>query len=186
VLPRFQPTSKGEEGWFLCGFAQHSGPTGSGTGDTHASGQGLPFIRPLLHPFMRGLQARLRTFPEDHTLGTRRGEMILIERGGQKGRIEISLHRANAAGTLVPPHRERFFDTGTAAMAELRELGCSCRNFDQGAARTCNGASQLFYKHPWCSKPHTLTKLLLPRFIRYLFQDDDIASRHNLMHEAPM
>jgi hypothetical protein len=51
-------------------------PTGSGTGHTHASGQGLPLIRPLDDPLMRGLQARLRTFPGNDCLGTRGDELV--------------------------------------------------------------------------------------------------------------
>ncbi len=68
-----------------------------------------------------------------------------------------------------------------AAMTELGEFGLPRRTFDQGAARTRNGALQLCYKHPWCSKTHTLSILLLPRFGRDLFEQDRVAHRDDLL-----
>ncbi len=86
----------------------------------------------------------------------------------------------------MPALRERFFDRLAAAMTELREFGCTCRDFDQGAARACNGALQLLNKHPWCSKPHTLPIPFLPRFIGKLFKNDGIALPDDLMHLPAM
>src|SRR5205085_957051 len=62
-LSRFQPSSSEEESWLLCRFASTFGPTRSGTGMTHASGQALPLIRTLLDTLVCEPQARLRTFP---------------------------------------------------------------------------------------------------------------------------
>ena len=81
MLPRFQTALSEQEGWLLCGFTQTLRPTGSGSGNAKASGQGLPLIRPLKDPLVRDLQARLRTFPGNNSLGTRGDEMILIQRG---------------------------------------------------------------------------------------------------------
>ncbi len=76
VLPRFQSPLREQKGWLWCGFAQTAGPTRSGTRNTHASGQGLPFIRALLHLLVCGPQARFRTFPGNDILGTRGEKMI--------------------------------------------------------------------------------------------------------------
>jgi len=54
----------------LCGFVRTFGPTRSGTGKAHASGQGLPLIRTLDDSLMCGPQARLRTFPVRGVPGT--------------------------------------------------------------------------------------------------------------------
>ncbi len=59
-------------------------------------------------------------------------------------------------------------------------------HFDQGAARTCNGASQLFYRHPWSPKAHTFAVLFLPPLVGNLFQDNGVAHLHDLMDHATM
>ena len=59
MLPRCQPASLEEETWPLCGFVRTFGPTRSGTGKAHASGQGLPLIRTLEDSLMGSPQARL-------------------------------------------------------------------------------------------------------------------------------
>lgn len=105
---------------------------------------------------MCGPQARLRTFPVNDRLGTRGDEMILIKRRGQKGGIQVSLDGAHSAGTVVPALRERLFHAPPATMAELTQLAPARGNFDQDAARACNGALQLFDKHPWGSQPDAI------------------------------
>ena len=86
----------------------------------------------------------------------------------------------------MPALRQRFFHDTAAAMTELAQSGCSRGNFDQGAARACNGASEHLYKHPWCSQSYALAILLLPRFVRDLFQNDCVADRDDLMHLLTM
>src|SRR6266568_3622933 len=71
-------------------------------------------------------------------------------------------------------------------MAELREFGGLWRNLDQDAARACNGASQVLYKHPRGAFSHTFAKAFLPRFVRDLFEYYCIANGHHLMHLASM
>lgn len=56
----------------------------------------------------------------------------------------------------MPALRERFLAGPAAAMTKLREFGAARGNLDQGAARTCNGASQMLYQHPWGAKAHAL------------------------------
>src|SRR5689334_10824223 len=73
-----------------------------------------------------------------------------------------------------------------AAMTELREFGAACGDFEQGAARPCNGASQQVHKHPWSTKTHTLAKRFLPGPIGDLLGDDGLAYGHHLMDQAPM
>jgi hypothetical protein len=68
-LPRFQSSSTERESWLWCGFALTFGPTRSGTGMTHASGQALPLIRTLLDTLVCEPQARLPAHP-----GTFKGE----------------------------------------------------------------------------------------------------------------
>src|SRR5258708_23164609 len=81
----------------------------------------------------------------------------------------------------MPTLRERLFHAFSAAMTELAQFGRSRGNLDQGAARACNGALQLLYKHPWCSKTHTFSILLLPRLIGNLFENDRVAHCDDLM-----
>src|SRR5436305_10564523 len=83
-LPRFQSSSSEEESWLWCWFALTFGPTRSGTGMTHASGQALPLIRTLLDTLVCEPQARLRTFPGNNILGTRGDGVCWIKVGGQK------------------------------------------------------------------------------------------------------
>src|SRR5215472_13030435 len=71
-------------------------------------------------------------------------------------------------------------------MTELGELGLTRGDFDQDAARTCNGAFQPCYEHPWGAESHALAKLLLPGTIGELFGDDCIPNRHDLVDEAAM
>src|SRR5207237_10434929 len=87
---------------------------------------------------------------------------------------------------MMPALRQRFFHDTAAAMTELAQFGCVRGNFEQGAARACNGASEHLYKHPWGSQAYALAILLLPRFVGDLFQNDRVADRHDLMHKVPM
>src|SRR5207249_3501035 len=73
-----------------------------------------------------------------------------------------------------------------AVMAVLGELGRLRRNFMQGAAGTCNRASQSLYEHPWGAKANGFAKLLLPRLIRDFFKMNGVAELHNLMDESAM
>ena len=92
--------------------------------------------------------------------------MSWIKVGGQKRRVEVPLHRANATRALVKAQGERLFERLAAAVTELTELRCAWGDFDQGAARACNGALQKCYKHPWGSQSHASSILLLPRLIK--------------------
>jgi hypothetical protein len=112
--------------------------------------------------------------------------MILIQGRSQKRRIQIPLDGTHSTGALVPPLGKRLFDVPSASVAKLTELGLSGRNFDEDAARTRNGALELCYKHPWCSKSHTSAVLFLPAFIGKLFEDDRVPHGHNLMDFATM
>src|SRR5258708_16162620 len=185
-LPRFQSSSPERESWLLCGFASTFGPTRSGTGDAHASGQGWPLIRTLLVTLVCEPQARLRTFRGNDIPGTRGDGICWIKVSGQERRIQITLHRANSARALVPALRKRLFERLAAPVTELAEFGRACGNFAQGAARTCNGASQQLNEHPWCSQPYTFAVLFLPRLVGKFLDDDGVAYRHELMDLLPM
>src|SRR5579864_2701634 len=66
-------------------------------------------------------------------------------------------------------------------MTELAQFRRARGNFEQDAARACNGAFQEFYKHPWGSQSHASPILLLPRLVGKLFEDDGVAHGHDLM-----
>src|SRR5258708_1146069 len=185
-LPRFQSSSPERESWLLCGFASTFGPTRSGTGDAHASGQGWPLIRTLLVTLVCEPQARLRTFRGNDIPGTRGDGICWIKVSGQERRIQIALHRANSARALVPALRERLFERLAAPVTELAEFGRACGDFNQGAARACNGASQLCYKHPWCAQSDASPVLFLPRFVVEFLEEDGVAYRQELMDLLPM
>jgi hypothetical protein len=155
-------------------------------GNTHALGQDLPRIRTLDNSLVCGPQARLRTFPIRLVLGTRGDGSCWIEVGSQKRCIQIPLDGSNATGALVKPLPEGLFHRLAAAMTKLREFGAARGNFDQGAARTCNGALQHLNEHPWSTKPHTFSKLFLPPFVGHFFQEDGGAQAHEFVHLATM
>jgi len=186
VLPRFQASLPQQKGWLLCGFTQTARPTGSSSGNTKASGQRLPLIRPLDDPFVCGPQPRLRSFPGNDRPGTRGDEMGLIERGGKIGGIQIPLDRTHAAGAVMPALGERLFHAPPTPMTELAQFGPARGNLDQGAARSCNGALEVLDKHPWCSQSHALAVLFLPRFVGNPFENDRVAHRHDLVDLSPM
>src|SRR6266849_5542156 len=110
----------------------HFEPTRSGTGMTHASGQALPLIRTLLDTLVCEPQARLPahpgTFPGNDILGTRGKRFCWIKVGGQKRRIQITLHRTHSARALVPALRKRLFAGLAAPVTELAEFGRACGN----------------------------------------------------------
>ena len=135
MLPRFQPSSREQERWLLCGFVQTSGQTGSGSGNAKASGHGLPLFRPLSYLLPCCLQARLRTFPIPVVLGMRGVWVSWIKVGGQKSRVQIALHRTDATGALVNAQGERLFERLATAVTELGQFRASCGDFEQGAAR---------------------------------------------------
>ena len=120
--------------------AKTFGQTRSGTGKTHALGQDLPRIRALDSGLYCCPQARLRTLPE--VLVKRGKEGLHIKMRRQKRGVQVTLHRPNATRALVPALGERLLGVGATAMAILRELGALGGDFDQDAARTCNGASR--------------------------------------------
>src|SRR6266571_3060663 len=86
----------------------------------------------------------------------------------------------------MPALRKRLFEGLAAAVTELREFGRAGGNFEQGAARACNGASQYFNKHPWCSQSDASPILFLPGLVGNLFEDDGVAYRHDLVDLLPM
>ena len=146
----------------------------------------MPFIRALVDSLVCCPQARFRTFPGNDVLGTRGDEFCWIKIGSQKGRVQVALHRSYSTGTGVPALRERLFHRLAAAMTPLGEPGAACGNFGQGAARTCHGASESVYKHPWGSKPYASPIAFLPRLVGNLFKQDGVPHRHDLMDLAPM
>src|SRR5262249_12593741 len=95
--------------------------TRSGTRHTPALGQDLPRIRALDGLLACCTQARLRTFPGYRVPGTRGNGICWIKVGRQEGRVQVTLHRANATGALVPAERERLLDGGATAMTILRQ-----------------------------------------------------------------
>src|SRR6266568_56564 len=86
----------------------------------------------------------------------------------------------------MKPLGERLFDPPATAVTELAQFAGPGRNFHQGAARACNGAPQVCYKHPWSTKPYTFAVLFLPRLVGDLFEDDGVAHCHEIMNLAPM
>src|SRR5713101_8951869 len=86
----------------------------------------------------------------------------------------------------MPTLRQRLFDRLAAAVTVLREPGCARRNFDQGAARACNGALQQLNEHPWGAKSNAATILFLPRFIVDFLHDDGLALAHDLVNLVAM
>ena len=65
--------------------------------------------------------SRLRTLPE--VLVNRGKEGLQMQMRGQKRRIQVTLHRPNATGALVPAEREWFLDVGATSMTILRQFG---------------------------------------------------------------
>ena len=88
------------EARLLLDVAKTLGQTRSGTGHTHALGQVLPRIRALDDNLYCCPQARLRTLPE--ILGKRGKEGLEIEMRRQKRGVQVTLHRPNTTGALVP------------------------------------------------------------------------------------
>ena len=82
--------------------------------------------------------------PPPNTLvsGTRGNGFCWIKVGRQKRRVQIALDWPNAADTLMPALGEQLLHSLATAVAPLAQRCHACGNFDQGAARTCNGASQ--------------------------------------------
>jgi hypothetical protein len=80
-----------------------------------------------------------------------------IKVGGQKRRVEVTLHRANATRALVKAQGERLFERLAAAVTELTELRCAWGDFEQGAARA----------RPRCASKvlQTSLGLAVPRFV---------------------
>jgi len=86
----------------------------------------------------------------------------------------------------MEPLRERFLLVLTASMAELAEFRFLRGEFEQGAARAYNEASQLCYKHPWGSSSDAFPEVLLPGLVGNLFELNGIALRHDGVRELAM
>ena len=71
-------------------------------------------------------------------------------------------------------------------MTVLREFGAARGNLAQGAAGTCNRASQMVYEHPWGMQAHALPELLLPALIGNFFDGDVVTDTYNLIDQSPM
>src|SRR5262249_41649986 len=82
--------------------------------------------------------SRLRTLPG--LLGNRGNKGLEIQMRRQKRRVQVTLHWPNPTGTRMRALGERLPDVGATAMAILREPGTLGGDFEQGAARACNGA----------------------------------------------
>ena len=149
-------------------------------------GRGCPALARWMVNSYAAQPSRLRTFPVPRVPGTRGKQICRIQIGGQKRRVEVTLDGPNATGALVPALPQRLRNELAAAMTELGEFGAARGDFEQGAARTCNGASQHLYEHPWGTESHTATKLFLPGTIGQFFSDNGVAHGHDLMDEAAM
>ena len=88
------------EARLLLEAAKTFGQTRSGTGHTHALGQDLPRIRTLDGCLYCCSRARLRTLPG--SLGDRGKESLEMQMRRQKCRVQVTLHRPNPTGALVP------------------------------------------------------------------------------------
>src|SRR5260370_8477644 len=86
----------------------------------------------------------------------------------------------------MPTLPQRLFDGLAAAMAKLRQFGAAGGDFMQGAARACNGASQMVYQHPWGSASHALAVTFLPAFVGDLFGANGVPHCHDLRHYSPI
>ena len=86
----------------------------------------------------------------------------------------------------MPALRQRLFLIASTAVAVLGQFGGACGELGQGAAGTCNRASQMVDEHPWGGVSHSPTILLLPGAVSELLNANVVASLYNLMHQAPM
>ncbi len=122
---------------------------------------------------------------------------LLCEFARTFGQTRSSPGDAKASGQDLPLIRAFFESLVCCPQARLRtfpvwlvpgtrgsEVCCCGGNFVQGAARTCNGASQMVDEHPWSTKSHTFAVLLLPAFIREFFGENGVAHRHDLMGQT--
>jgi hypothetical protein len=124
---------------------------------------GVPTLRGMVCPSLARwmsrsyawAQAGFPTFPVSVVPGTRGKKICWVQIGSQEGRVGVTLDGPDAAGAIVPALPQRFGNILAAAMTELRQLGGASGDFEQGAARTCNGASEQCYEHPWGPKPDT-------------------------------
>src|SRR5690349_25154047 len=96
------------------------GQTRSGTGNTHALGQGLPRSRTLVDILYCCPQARLRTLPV--LLGNREDKRCAVEMGREERRVQVKLDATDATFTLMPSLRQRLFHAASAAMPVLRQF----------------------------------------------------------------
>jgi len=135
LLPRFLLSLTKELAGSCVAWLGFLGRRALAYGDADASGHGLPLSRALDESLVCCPQAGLPTFPVRVVPGTRGKRICWIQIGGQEGRVEVTLDRPDAAGTLVPALPQRFLHELAAAMTELREFGAARGDFEQGAAR---------------------------------------------------
>src|SRR5260370_32029446 len=104
--------------------------------------------------------------------------------GRKEGRVQITLHRANATGTVMPALGQWLFDIRLTAVAVLGQFGAARGELGQGAAGACNRASQVVYEHPWGRVSHTLAVLFLPRFIGEFLGTNVVATADDFMNQS--
>ena len=119
-------------------------------------------------------------------MGDRGGSVWWIKVGRKPRRVQITLDRPDATRAVVPALGERLFRIGLTAMAVLGQFGAARGKLAQGAAGTCNRASQVIYEHPWGRVSHTLAELLLPRFVRKFLSTNGVATTDDLMDQSSM
>src|SRR5216683_5341332 len=100
---------------------------------------------------------------------------------GQPGRVQVTLHRADAARAVMPALRQGLLDVTPAAVTVLGQFGAARGELAQGAAGACNRAPQMVYEHPWGRVSHALTVLLLPCLVGEFLCTNGIATTHDLM-----
>ncbi len=104
----------------------------------------------------------------------------------QPRRVQVTLHRANPTGTLMPALGQRLLDVALAAVTVLRQLGRVSRKLIQGAAGACNRASQVVYEHPWGGVSNALAILLLPGFVGEFLGTNGVATTDDFMNHPSM
>jgi hypothetical protein len=119
-------------------------------------------------------------------LGTRGKVIWWVKIGCQECRIEVTLDRTYATGTVVKPLSKGLLDIRPTAVTVLGQLGGARGELVQGAAGACNRASQVVYEHPWSTQAHALAELLLPASISNLFDTDVVADSDNLVDKPSM
>jgi hypothetical protein len=105
-------------------------------------GRGCPALARWMVCSCAWAQARLPTFPVPLVPGTRGKQVYWIQIGGQKRGVEVALDGPMPQGHWCQRWETRLGNKLAAAVTELGEFGLTRGDFMQGAARTCNGASE--------------------------------------------